>query len=139
MFPTNNWREAVRASSSVKEIHGWAGDMVDDDDPALVEQLRIHVLPRRGILADPDEIIVTIGSQHALSMLVQLLVGRDTPVGVENPGYTDVRNMVRIVTSQMRSLNSDADGVIADDVLAGCKLAFITASHQCPTTTVMPL
>lgn len=43
LFPTNNWREAVRAASSVKEIQGWAGDMIDDDDPDLVEQLRVQV------------------------------------------------------------------------------------------------
>lgn len=139
LFPAHSWRESVKAASSAKEINDWAGDMVDDDDPELIEQLRQRVLPRRGILARAEEIIVTIGSQHALSMLVQLLVGRDTPAGVEDPGYTDVRNMVGLATAQMRTLTCDRHGAVPDAVFAGCKVAFTTVGHQCPTTAVMPI
>ncbi|MGR6468355.1 aminotransferase-like domain-containing protein [Rhizobium sp. PAMB 3182] len=139
LFPTNNWREAVRVTSSVKEIYGWAGDQVDDDDPDLVEQLRVQVLPSRGIFADPGEIIVTLGSQQALSMLVQLMVGRDTIAGVEDPGYADLRNMVDLASSGRQNLNMDGDGVIVDDTFGRCDIAFLTVSHHCPTTSAMPL
>ncbi|MBP1848779.1 PLP-dependent aminotransferase family protein [Rhizobium halophytocola] len=139
IFPTNNWREAIRATSSVKEINGWAGDQIDDDDPDLVEQLRVQVLPKRGIFADPGEVIVTIGSQQALSMLVQLFVGRQTAVGIENPGYPDMRNMVRLATDDTRLLSMDRHGVLPDPVFSRCDIAFLTVGHQCPTTAVMPL
>lgn len=139
LFPTNNWREAVRAASSVKEIQGWAGDMIDDDDPDLVEQLRAQVLPRRGIFAGSGEIIVTIGSQQALSMLVQLLVGPKTAAGVEDPGYPDVRNMMSLATSDVLGLALDKNGVIPDERFASRDVAFLTVSHQCPTTAVMPV
>ncbi|MDH6269590.1 GntR family transcriptional regulator/MocR family aminotransferase [Rhizobium sp. SG_E_25_P2] len=139
LFPTNDWREAVRATSSVQEIQVWASDMIDDDDPDLSEQLRLQVLPRRGIIAAPGEIIVTIGSQQALSMLVQLLVGRDTPVGLEDPGYPDLRNMVQLATRKPVFLASDHQGVLPDERFARSRVAFLTAGHQCPTTTVMPL
>lgn len=139
LFPTNNWREAVRAASSVKEIQGWARDMIDDDDPDLVEQLQAHVLPRRGIFAGAGEIIVTIGSQQALSMLVQLLVGPNTAAGVEDPGYTDVRNMMHLATTNVLGLTLDKSGVVPDERFASRDVAFLTVSHQCPTTTVMPV
>lgn len=139
LFPTNNWREAVRAASSVKEIQGWAGDMIDDDDPDLVEQLRVQVLPRRGIFAGPGEIIVTIGSQQALSMLVQLLVGPKTAAGVEDPGYPDVRNMISLATPDVIGLTLDRYGVVPDADFVGRDVVFLTVSHQCPTTVVMPV
>ncbi|MBK1840145.1 PLP-dependent aminotransferase family protein [Azospirillum sp. YIM B02556] len=139
LFPTNPWRESVKAASSVQEITRWARDMIDDDDPDLLDQLRHKVLPRRGIFAGPGEIIVTIGSQHALSMLVQLLVGRDTPVGIENPGYPDMRHMVGMATADMRPLTCDGFGVVPDAVFAGRRVAFVTVGHQCPTTAVMPV
>ncbi|MFP5517087.1 MAG: PLP-dependent aminotransferase family protein [Alphaproteobacteria bacterium] len=139
LFPTNPWRESVKAASSVQEITRWARDMIDDDDPDLLDQLRHKVLPRRGIFAGPGEIIITIGSQHALSMLVQLLVGRDTPVGIENPGYPDVRHMVGMATEDMRPLTSDGFGVLPDAVFASRRVAFVTVGHQCPTTAVMPI
>lgn len=139
LFPTNNWREAVRATSSVQEIQGWAGDMIDDDDPDLIEQLRVQVLPRRGIFAAHGEVIITVGSQQALSMLVELLVGPDTPAAVENPGYPDMRNMVALATRNLRFLNHDGDGVVPDEAFAAAKVAFVTPGHHCPTTIVTPI
>jgi GntR family transcriptional regulator/MocR family aminotransferase len=139
LFPTNDWREAVRVTSSVKEIQVWAADMIDDDDPDLIAQLRTQVLPRRGIFAHPGEIIVTLGSQQALSMIVQLFIGRDTPVGLEDPGYPDLRNMVRLATRKPVFLVSDEDGMVPDADFSRCDVAFVTAGHQCPTTSVMPL
>ncbi len=54
LFPANDWRESVRAASGVSEINAWAGDLIDEDDADLVEQLRLQVLPRRGIFASAD-------------------------------------------------------------------------------------
>ena len=118
IFPSNNWREATRVTSSVKEISGWTSDLIDDDDPDLVEQLRIQVLPKRGIFAGSDEIIITIGSQQALSMLVQLFCGRDTRFGIEDPGYPDLRNMVRLSTENYLGLTMDTGGVVPDETFA---------------------
>jgi GntR family transcriptional regulator/MocR family aminotransferase len=137
IFPTNDWREAIRVTSSVQEISGWAGDLIDDDDRDLLEQLRVQILPRRGIFAEPGEIIVTIGSQQALSMLVQLLVGRESKVGIEDPGYPDTRNMVMLASDHWCPLTMDDEGVVPDQVLAGRDLAFLTVGHQCPTTASM--
>ena len=139
LFPVAAWRESVKAASSVKEISGWSFDQVDDDDRALIEQLRLRVLPRRGILAAPGEIMVTIGSQHALSLLVQLLVARRTVVGLEDPGYTDTRNMVGLASDRIRPLARDGRGIVPDAAFRACDVAFVTIGHQCPTTAVTPL
>ena len=40
------------------------------DDPALIEQLQLQVLPRRGIHARADEIMMTIGAQLIESNVV---------------------------------------------------------------------
>ena len=137
MFPVNDWREAMRATSTVREICVWAGDLIDEDDPDLVEQLRVQVLPRRGIFADPGQIIITIGSQQALSMLVQLFVGASSRVGLEDPGYPDLRNMVRLATHDFTRLRIDREGVVPDAALCGCDLVFVSANRHCPTTGVL--
>lgn len=139
LFPANDWRESVRAASSVTEINVWAGDLVDEDDQDLIEQLRLQVLPRRGILAGADEIMITIGSQQALWLLTQLFVGPGTVVGVEDPGYPDIRNMVRMRTQRIEALAVDGSGLVPDAAFARCQVAFVTVGHQCPTTAVMPL
>ena len=139
LFPANDWRESVRAASSVSEINGWAGDLIDEDDADLVEQLRLQVLPRRGIFAGADEVMVTIGSQQALSLLTQLLVGRQTRAGVEDPCYPDTRNMLSLATADLATLTVDRHGIVPDAAFAGRQIAFVTVGHQCPTTAVMPL
>ena len=138
LFPTNAWRESVRAASSATGINDWAGDLIDGDDPELIAQLRLHVLPRRGILAAADEIMITIGSQQALSMLAELLVGPGTRAAVEDPCYPDTRNMLRMRTAQLTGLAVDAHGAVPSG-LADRDVAFLTVGHQCPTTAVMPL
>ena len=44
-------------------------------------------------MASDDEILVTLGAQNALYLLTTLLVSRETRVGMEEPGYPDVRNI----------------------------------------------
>ena len=139
LFPTNNWRESARAALSVREINNWARDMIDGDDPALVEQLQRQVLPRRGIRARSDEIMMTIGAQHALYLIAKLFVGSTTRVGMEEPGYPDARNIFGMLTSNVVPLRIDGDGVVPDADFESCELAYVTASHQCPTAVAMPL
>jgi GntR family transcriptional regulator/MocR family aminotransferase len=134
LFPTNDWRECARAALSVLEIHNWARDMIDGDDPELVDQLRLHVLPRRGIWARPDELIVTLGAQQALFLLAQLLLRPGTPVGIEDPGYPDARNIFLTMAARVLPLPIDRDGLIVSPALAHCRYLYITAGHQCPTT-----
>jgi GntR family transcriptional regulator / MocR family aminotransferase len=139
LFPTNNWRESARAALSVPEINNWARDMIDGDDPALIEQLQRQVLPRRGVRARSDEIIITIGAQHALYLIARLFVTPDTYVGMEEPGYPDARNILGMLTSKVVPLRTDDQGVVPDEAFGNCKLAYVTASHQCPTAVAMSL
>ncbi|WP_315831299.1 PLP-dependent aminotransferase family protein [Bradyrhizobium prioriisuperbiae] len=139
LFPTNDWRESARAALSVPEINNWARDLIDGDDPALIEQLQLQVLPRRGIRARSDEIMMTIGAQHALYLIAKLFISPATRVGIEEPGYPDARNIFGMLTSNVVPLRTDGDGLVPDDALESCSLAYVTASHQCPTAVVMPL
>lgn len=137
LFPTNDWRECARSALSVSEIHNWARDLVDGDDSELVDQLRLHVLPRRGIWVSPDEIIITLGAQQALFMLADLLVTPETRVGVENPGYPDARNIFGLRTRHVVPLPVDSGGLVCGPSLAGVDLVMVTAASHCPTTVPM--
>jgi len=139
LFPTNDWRESARAALSVPEINNWARDLIDGDDPALIEQLQLQVLPRRGIHARSDEIMMTIGAQHALYLIATLFINGQTRVGIEEPGYPDARNIFRMLTPDVAPLRSDVHGLLPDENFTSCALAYVTASHQCPTASVMSL
>lgn len=137
LFPTNDWRESARAALSVPEINNWARDTIDEDDPALIEQLRLQVLPRRGIRARPDEIMMTIGAQHALYLIARLFTRPDTRIGLEDPGYPDARNIFGMLTREIVPLRVDGDGLVPDADFERCNLVYTTPGHQCPTTVQM--
>ena len=86
LFPVAAWRLCSRQALGVQAIHRWTEDSFDEDDPLLVEEVRTRVLPRRGIRAAPQEILITMGAQNALYLVAQLLAGPGTTVGVEDPG-----------------------------------------------------
>lgn len=139
LFPTNNWRESARAALSVPEINNWARDLIDGDDPALIEQLQRQVLPRRGIRARADEIMMTIGAQHALFLIAELFITAKTHVGMEDPGYPDARNIFAMLTSNVLPLQVDEQGAIPTGNFERCEIAYVTPGHQCPTAVAMSL
>jgi GntR family transcriptional regulator/MocR family aminotransferase len=139
LFPLNEWRQCSRQALSVAAVRDWSFDQYTADDPLLVEQIRTRLLPRRGVRADPDEILVTVGAQHALYLLAELLIGKDSVVGMEDPGYPDARNVFALRTANLRTLVVDGEGVVIDDRLAGCDGVYVTPSHQFPTTAHLSL
>ncbi|MGI9492235.1 MAG: PLP-dependent aminotransferase family protein, partial [Geminicoccaceae bacterium] len=138
LFPINDWRECARQALSVLEIRAWAADRVDSDDPELVEQIRTRVLPRRGIWASKDEIMITVGAQQALYLLAELLIRPGMVVGMEEPGYPDARNIFELKSAVIRALPVGHQGIDPDDIPEECRLVFLTPSRQCPTGTRLP-
>ena len=139
LFPIASWRECVRDSVNVVEVGNWATDYSDIDDPMLVEQLIQRVLAKRGIVAHPDEVLVTVGGQQALYLAIKLLLSRGETLGVEDPGYPDVINMARIEGIDVLRLPVDREGLVLAGDTSRCKCVFVTPSHQFPTTVTMPL
>ena len=139
LFPTNHWRECCKESVSVQAISEWSGDRYDDDDALLIEQIHSRLLPRRGVWADPDEILITVGAQHALYMILRVLLNKDTCFGLEDPGYPDLTHMADCTGTRIKSLTVDNDGLIMGEQLSNCDLIFTTPSHQFPTTVTMPM
>jgi GntR family transcriptional regulator / MocR family aminotransferase len=139
LFPTADWRECCARALSVIDIRSWAPDLIVHDDALLIEQIRTRVLPRRGVFAAADEIVITVGAQHALYLLADLFARPHTRVGIEDPCYPDARNIFLARTPHVQPIAVDGDGVPVGEALRGVDYLVVTPSHQCPTTVTMPL
>lgn len=137
-FPIADWRECSREAASVTAIHDWARDLEDQDNPELIDQIHKKLLPRRGVWAEPGEILVTIGAQQGIFIAAQLLLDGNRVMGFESPGYVDAENSFRVFTSKLKPLNVDGRGLVPDQDFADCDLVYTTPSHQYPTTITMP-
>lgn len=139
LVPVAGWRECSMQALSTVEVRGWAGDLIDGDDALLIEQIQTRLLPRRGVWATPDEILVTVGAQHALFLLATLLFDSGTSVGIEDPGYPDARNIFASRTARIVPLPVDEEGLVLSPRLEACAYVYLTPSHQCPTNVTMPI
>ena len=118
----------------LESVEAWTVDRGDQDDRDLLEQLRTRVLPRRGVWAAADEILVTVGAQQALYLIGQLLGGSGRRVVVEEPCYPDVRAIFSMTGATLASVPLDAEGVNVSQVSAlRPDVAVVTPSHHCPT------
>lgn len=136
LFPINAWRDCVRQAMSLKWIDAWTDDRYNEDDPELIQQIRQRVLTRRGIIAGPDEVLITLGAQNALYIIASLLIRSGVRVAMEDPGYPDVRNMFSLFGAALQSVPVDDDGIVVEK-LGAANLAFVTPSHQFPTNVTM--
>jgi GntR family transcriptional regulator/MocR family aminotransferase len=139
LFPLAAWRECSRQALSVTAVRDWSKDRFADDDPLLIEQIRTRLLPRRGVRVAADEILVTVGAQNALYLIASLLFDRDTVFGIENPGYTDARNIAGLHAGRVVGIGVDDQGMVLSSEFDTCDYAYVTPSHQFPTTVTMSL
>ncbi len=137
LFPLGHWRECSRQAMSQMDMRDWANDAFTQDDPQLIEQIRTKLLPNRGIFAEEEEILVTLGAQNALYLIAAALTRSGMRVGVEDPGYPDVRNIFDWHGARLVPLKTDEEGVVVDKTLTGCSLIYTTPSHQYPTTVTL--
>jgi len=138
LFPTEDFRECCARSLARAQLERWTPDFETDDVPDLIEQIRLRVLPRRGVFALPEEILVTIGAQQAFHLLAEALFDRDTRVAFEEPGYPHARNCFELRRPRWIAVPVDDEGADIDG-LPPFDYLFVTPSHQSPTTVTMPL
>lgn len=137
LFPVDGWRECTRQVLGRKKMQVWASDSVESDSRQLVQQLRQRLLNTRGIYAEEDEILITLGSQNALFVLGTIFVRSGNPVALEDPGFFGARNAFRLAGSEMIGVPIDGDGIISAAIPRECQLVFTTPSHQFPTMVTM--
>lgn len=139
LFNQAGWRLCAIQALGKKNFDSLTTDYAEQDDPELVNFIARHTLPRRGILASSDEILVTLGAQNALWIASQLLLNQHRTAVFENPGYHGLRHILTHTGCQHSPVEIDEDGLPPDSLPEDLDVLFTTPSHQCPTTVTMPM
>ncbi len=140
LFSHSEWRECARQALGARDFGALAGDFGFSDDPMLVNYITSHSLPQRGIYKVPEHVLVTLGAQNALFLVAELMVCPETTVGLEEPCYPDIRNIVSSRTKNIELFEVDDKGLVLDEEkLSRCNMVFVTPSHQSPSTATMPV
>lgn len=139
LFDHRNWRACAMKALGKRDFDILTEDFHERDDPMLIEHVLRAILPRRGIAARPDEVLLTLGAQNALWLAARMLLGPGRRAVTENPCYPGLRAILGQTESVLSWCDVDAAGLIPAALPAGADVVFVTPSHHCPTNATMPM
>ncbi|MEI8324021.1 MAG: PLP-dependent aminotransferase family protein [Betaproteobacteria bacterium] len=138
LFPSEAFRECCVHTLARAHLPHWTPDFELSDVPELIEQIRLRLLPKRGVFALADEILITVGAQHAYYLLAEALFDETKLVGLEEPGHPHARNSFALRRPRCVPIAVDDQGLVLDG-LPEVDYLFVTPSHQSPTTCTLSL
>src|SRR3954447_16654205 len=110
--------------------------------PVLRAAIATH-LSARGVPTEPEQVLVTAGALHALTLLLRVLSGPGDRVLVEHPTYAAALDAVRAAGARpvpvpMLPGGWDLEMLAATLRQAAPGLAYVIADHQNPTGLSLP-
>jgi GntR family transcriptional regulator/MocR family aminotransferase len=108
----------------------------------LREAIAGHVAASRGVECEPEQVVVTSGSQHGLDLAARILLDPDDLAWIEDPSDTAARAALLGAGARLVPVPVDGEGL---DVRAGrearprARLAYVTPSDQYPLGVTMSL
>lgn len=138
-FPTALWRKCLLASlrESSRELARY-GD--PQGEWGLRRTIQGYLERSRGVLCEPDQIVITTGLQHSLDIVAHMLKGDHSSIAVENPGYHLPRAVFRNNGFDVVPVAVGPDGLDLDRLRsASSTIVYVTPSHQLPMGCVMPV
>ncbi|MCR2803737.1 MocR-like pyridoxine biosynthesis transcription factor PdxR [Paenibacillus soyae] len=140
-FPHSIWRSCMTEALSSNPL-----DVLGYGDPfghlGLREEIARYVYQSRGVDCAADQIYICAGTQHAISMLVQLLELQTSVIAMEEPGYDGVKTVFRHLGCALQPIGIAHDGIDVEqlqDAAGRAKAVYVTPSHQFPLGMVMPV
>lgn len=134
VFPLKTWR---RLLASCLSYRGSAG-LTQRGDPAGLLELRsaiaAHVRLSRGLVADPEQVLIVNGTQQALTLCARAFLSPAATAVLEDPCYEGAVRVFRAAGARLESVAVDQDGLVASALPhEPAALLYLTPGHQYPT------
>jgi 2-aminoadipate transaminase len=137
----------MRAAFAAALADGAAGRSLQysttEGDPALRAAVAAR-LTARGLPTGADELLITSGSQQALTLIATVLLEPGDTVLVEEPSYLAALQAFRLARATVVPVPCDDDGLDPDAAAAlavrhGARLLYTIPTFQNPTGRTLPL
>jgi GntR family transcriptional regulator/MocR family aminotransferase len=139
VFPVHQWKKLSNdywrtVKSSQLSYSNTIG--LEDLRLNISNYLKIY----RNIDCHPDQIIITTGSLHSLSLIGDSLIDKNDEVVIENPTYPNAYNLFNSLKAKICAAEIDNEGINIKKVTCKHpKLIYTTPSNQYPTGIKMSL
>jgi GntR family transcriptional regulator/MocR family aminotransferase len=134
-FPLNRWLAA--AQTAARRAGPLALDYREPrGERALRDALADHLGRTRGVLADPEQIVIVQGTAQGVDLVLRILRARGAHrLAVEDPSHTTQHERARAHGFELVPQPVDRDGMIVDGIEADAVL--VTPAHQFPAGSVL--
>lgn len=114
MFPADDFRKVLQV---VMRRDGMAAlEYGESNGYAPLRATIAHVLASQGLQARPENILITAGSQQALSLVTQLLLKPGDTILVESPTYGGALELFRAVNFSIVGIPMDKQGMQVENL-----------------------
>ncbi|ANW02472.1 PLP-dependent aminotransferase family protein [Bradyrhizobium icense] len=129
-----------------RRMRAFGSEHLQYGDPRGSRELRAaiadHLLSARGLRCDPDQIMLTSGTQHALRIVLGAILKSGDQIWCEDPGYPAARRATEHCGLRAVSVPVDASGLIVAigrALAPSAGAAYVTPSHQFPLGVQMSM
>ena len=136
-FPRHAWLRALRQGLSEVESDAF-GYVAPQGLPKARVAVADYLRRTRGVLADPQNIVLCSGATQAIALLAHVLRTDGTPLAMEDPGFWLHRMVLRHNGIEPLAVPIDDDGLdVAALTVSGAAAVLSTPAHQSPTGVVL--
>ncbi len=93
----------------------------------------------RGLVAQPQDVVIVSGAQQALSLTARILLDEGATATVEDPHYQLALHGLQSHGAKVVNVRTDESGLVVDDLPKDARLIHATPSHQFPSGVTMSL
>src|SRR5512142_1072693 len=112
LFPAEDFRKVLQA---VMRRDGIAAlDYGERNGHGPLRESIAHILASQGLHTQPENILITAGSQQAISLVAQFLLKPGDTILVESPTYSGVLELFRALGFQVVGIPVDGQGMQVD-------------------------
>lgn len=141
VFPVQRFQQACQ---KVLDASGSAALQYSTTEGYMpLRQMIANNLQRYGILATPDNVMITSGSQQALDLIAKLLINRGDRILIEAPSYLGALQAFNVFGAEYVMVPTDQDGLrtdlLEDALRSGPKFMYILPNFQNPSGVTLSL
>ena len=136
-FPFSIWAKLLRETMSER-----SRELMEVSSTGGIYELRAAIADYlksfRGMLVDPDQIVIGAGTEYLYGLLIQIL-GKNKKYCIENPGYKKLAQIYKQYHIECGFADIDDSGISVDSLhKSGADIAHIGPNHHFPTGITMP-
>src|SRR5437773_2683368 len=139
-FPIEIW-ERLRAQVLAQKGAHLLQYASSRGDPELRKALTTYLCDYRGARCEPDQIIITAGTQQAMMISAMALVNRGEAAWIEDPGFYQARRTLGFAGAIVVPRPVDGEGITIarPSKQRSPKIIYVTPSHHFPLGMTMSL